>query len=324
MAGAMAGTAILDAQLTNSLQTVTLTINNDCNLSCPHCYLQYDNGRSLIANDLISFVCDNDFQHLAIVGKEPLYDSSSRAVCKKIAELAARSQKTVSIITNGLNLTEISPDLSKSLAYIDVSFDGGPSSYSTYRKGSLRKLQRGLEHLTRIGFRDVNALHVLSTATVSKVDDMMRVKELFDFRRIMFSPYVQTSNFGSNSVDTVDLEGLLLSLSQSDLFMTEANAILIIGNESIHSESVNHLSVLQLADTYGMTSKIRYVSEDPLLYGILRVTFDGYILTPYQSLHTVNYSEVGLNISNADLHSVSLADIYKNMRMGHDHIPTCN
>jgi hypothetical protein len=324
MAGAMAGTAILDAQLTESLQTVTLTINNDCNLSCPHCYLQYESERSVINDDLISFVCNHDFKHLAIVGKEPLYNSASLAVCEKIAKLAATNCKTVSLITNGLNLSLINPSLLKSLSYIDLSLDGGPRSYSKYRQGSLSKILSGLEHLRRNGFTDVNALHVLSTATVSNVDDMMRVNEFFDFRRVMFSPYVPTSNFGTNAVNAVDIEELLFRLSESELFMTEPKAVLLVGTENVPLGSGNVGDVRELAEMYGMLAKIHYVAEDPLLYGIIRMTFDGYVLTPYQSLHTVDYRDVGYDLSNVDLCSVSLDGIYQNMRMGHDHIPLCN
>jgi MoaA/NifB/PqqE/SkfB family radical SAM enzyme len=324
MAGAMAGTAILNAGLTKSLHTVTLTINNDCNLSCPHCYLQYQGSVSIIADDLISFICEDNFEHLAIVGKEPLYNSESLAICEKIAERAVAKSKTVSLITNGLNLSLIKPRLLEHLSYIDLSLDGGPATYSQYRKASLSKILSGLEHLRRNGFKNVNALHVLNTRTADNVDDMMRVKEFFDFRRVMFSPYVKTSNFGANAVDALEIEALLSSLSRSELFMSEPNAVLLVGTENLPPESGRRDNVLELANRYGLAEKIHHIAEDPLLYGIIRVTFDGYVLTPYQSLHTTEYRKVGRDISKVDLRDLSLGGIYQAMRIGHDHIPLCN
>lgn len=322
MAGAMAGTAILNTQLTNSLHTVTLTINNDCNLSCPHCYLQYKGEERRISDRLMSFVCREDYKHLAIVGKEPLFNSDSLGICERVAELAVANSKTISLITNGLNLSLVTPALLGRLSYIDLSLDGGPETYSQYRKGSLSKIISGLDHLRRKGFEDVNALHVLSTNTIHNLNDMMRVRELFDFRRIMFSPYVPTLNFGSNDVGVLDAKTLFAELSASDAFMREPNALLLIGEDYILNGAVGDApDTADLVRKHGLTNKVFYVGDDPLLHGIIRVTFDGYVLTPYQSLHTLDYRRVGLDLSGLHLESVRLGNIYQDMRLGYEHNP---
>jgi MoaA/NifB/PqqE/SkfB family radical SAM enzyme len=56
MAGAIAGTAILNCKLQSALDTVALTINNSCNLHCPHCYLQYDGPNESITSGVISLL----------------------------------------------------------------------------------------------------------------------------------------------------------------------------------------------------------------------------------------------------------------------------
>lgn len=318
----MAGTAILNCDLSQTLQTVTLTINNKCNLSCPHCYLQYNgSNQDRIANETLALVSRSQFKHLAIVGKEPLVDSASISISEKIAKSAFQDCKTVSLITNGLNLIFVKPDFLKNLSYIDVSLDGGPDTYEKYRNGSLKKLLRGLAHLRNYGFLNVNALHVLNTDTIDNVDDMMKVVDFFDFRHIMFSPYVKTSNYGVNSVKELEIERIFSILSQSKLFMAEPKACLLVGSDNPSFSNKNY-SIEDLAEKYGIGTKIKYIKEDPLLYGIIRVTYDGFALTPYQSLNTINYHRSGINLTKFNKDNKGLQDIYKTMR--HDHIAINN
>ena len=57
MAGAIAGTAILKASnLSDKLHTITMTINNECNMNCPHCYLHCENDKSLISQETINSI----------------------------------------------------------------------------------------------------------------------------------------------------------------------------------------------------------------------------------------------------------------------------
>ncbi|MDQ4123231.1 MAG: radical SAM protein [Acidobacteriota bacterium] len=313
MAGAMAGTAILNSSLSQKLQTVTLTINNKCNLSCPHCYLQYNSNLDKITAETLELVSQSQFKHLSIVGKEPLVDSTSISISEKISKLASQSSKTISLITNGLNLSMVKPEFLKNLSYIDISFDGGPETYEKYRNGSLSKLIRGLEHLRNCNFLNVNALHVLNTETIGNVDDMMKVRDYFNFRHIMFSPYVNTSNFGLNSVRELKIESIISALSQSKLFRAEPKAFLLVGADNLTSSNKNH-SIEDLTEKYGMGAKIKIIKEDPLLYGIIRVTYDGFALTPYQSLNTINYQKTGINLTKLNRQNRLLQDVYKTMR----------
>src|SRR4051812_33903172 len=105
MGGAMAGSAICSARsASDDLDMVTLTINNVCNLSCPHCYLQYGGETSLIGPDNVFRVMSSSFRHLCIVGMEPLANRASSDVVSELVTKATTLGKTVSLITNGLNL----------------------------------------------------------------------------------------------------------------------------------------------------------------------------------------------------------------------------
>src|ERR1022692_1029770 len=105
MAGAMAGSAVLTARdRVRELGIVTLTINNSCNLHCPHCYLQYagENG-DLIEWDDVSHILESRFNHLCIVGKEPLADRRAADVTSRLVTAAVDMGRSCSFITNGLN-----------------------------------------------------------------------------------------------------------------------------------------------------------------------------------------------------------------------------
>jgi MoaA/NifB/PqqE/SkfB family radical SAM enzyme len=104
MAGAMAGSAILAAgSRKDSLSIVTLTINNTCNLACPHCYLQYAGPEFFALDSVLDAVLDSNCEGISIVGKEPLANKESADRVRELVERAAEKGKWVSLITNGLN-----------------------------------------------------------------------------------------------------------------------------------------------------------------------------------------------------------------------------
>lgn len=312
MAGAIAGTAILDCEPRPILQTVTLTVNNLCNLSCPHCYLQYRSGQSFLDEGVLEVVLASQYRHLAIVGKEPLVNAASIALSDRIAALAVSSGKTVSLITNGLNLCSVPPTLFENLAYIDVSLDGGPGTYEQYRHGSLSRLRSGLEYLRRLRFRNVNALHVLNDRTVDAVDDMMQVRDFTDFKTIMFSPYLETLNDGTNSVGGVNLESLLCGLAGSHRFMNEPRAFLLMDPYHLQGQELTFEALEELLARYGLNQKVKLIRNDPLHYGIIRVTYDGLALPPYDSIHPSRYQDVGYNVLRPG-HIVRLEHLFRSM-----------
>ena len=121
MTGAMAGsTATRFAVPRDQLDVLTLTINNSCSLDCPHCYLRYDGPARLIDRGLVEEVFRARFRHLAVVGKEPLLDPSSAAVCEDLIYGCDRSGKSSSIITNGFGLRLLSPTALAALSWVDV------------------------------------------------------------------------------------------------------------------------------------------------------------------------------------------------------------
>lgn len=305
MGGAIAGTAILkNLSPSRKLKTITLTINNSCNLTCPHCYLQYDKKSFLVEKPTLHSIFNSDFEHLAIVGKEPLVSKPSISLLEKLVEECYLKKKTTSIVTNGVGLGNLSPSVANYLDYIDVSFDGGKETYSQYRKGSFEKIIDSIYHIQSSSSVTFNALHTLSTRTIMNIDDMVGIKNFVEFKIIMFSPYLNTLHNGKNEVSIVQLKEILKRVSHSKMFMDTKETLLLLDTYHVKQERVSNEELQKLISDFTLESKIKLIEKDPLNYGIIRVTYDDYVLTPYESIHPKNYNHSNYLASQVNLNEV--------------------
>lgn len=292
MAGAIAGTAVLHLTgHSDRLRVVTLTVNNICNLQCPHCYLQYEGPNSFVEERVLDIVCESEFSHLAIVGKEPLVNQSTADRCRDLIFKCVAQGKTVSLITNGHGLRHLDQETLSLLSWIDVSFDGGPQTYTSYRHAPYERLKRNIQWLQDCGYERVNAMFALSNCNLGFINDLMAVEQEMRFERLVFSPYVVTLNHGANFVSPVSLEQFCLALTRSQAFMTSSKALALLDSRAF--SGVNMTTIRTHISKLGLLEKTALVENDPLDLGILRVTYDGLVLTPYESLDTINYRSVG-------------------------------
>ena len=119
------------------LHTISLTVNNICNMGCEHCYLSFKNStRDYICEELVGKIYDTDFNHLAIVGKEPLFDKIHAKKTRELINKFFKKGISISMITNGKNLHLLNAESLKKISHLDVSFDGGPKTYSNNRQAS--------------------------------------------------------------------------------------------------------------------------------------------------------------------------------------------
>ena len=305
MGGAIAGTAILKSlSPSRELKTITVTINNSCNLTCPHCYLQYDKKNFLIGDSTLNSIFNSDFEHLAIVGKEPLVNKSSISLLEKLVEQCYLKKKTTSIITNGIGLANLNISIANYLDYIDVSFDGGKESYHQYRKGSFDKIIDSIRLIQSNSNVKFNALHTLSSGTIEQIDDMVKVGQFADFKIIMFSPYLNTIHYGVNGVSIIQLDEILKRLSISNAFQDSKETLLLLDTYHIKQEGSSAEEIDRLISFYQFNSKIVLIDKDPLNYGIIRITYDDFVLTPYESIHPKNYGQSHYFASQENLNNV--------------------
>lgn len=302
MAGAIAGTAILKASnLSDKLHTITLTINNQCNLNCPHCYLHCENDKSLISQETINSIFKAKFKHIAIVGREPLFNQSSIEKINTIVKQAKTRDISVSIVTNGLNLKKIPKSTIELIDYVDISFDGGEKSYFNFRKSSFSHVIDGVNYLKDCGLKEINALHTICDSTIDFINDCINIRDYANFSNIMFSPYLITDNFGENTVNPVHLLDLINVLLSNDLFMSTEEAFLLIDNYHLEQDGILSEQIESLIINNKIEKKLRLFKHDPILHGILRVTYDDLVLSPRNSLHPKLYAESNYHASNSNI-----------------------
>ncbi len=301
MGGVVSGSAIMIPKSTGQLHTITLTINNQCNLHCPHCYLKYSGTKDIIEDKTIDFIFNREssFKHLAIVGKEPLVDKRSISICRSIILKAADKNLAISLMTNGVNLQLLGDDILPFLTFLDISLDGGRRSYYQYRGVPLKKIENNLVWLNKNGFNRVNALEILNNRTIQYIDDMMEFALSSNFLKILFSPYVPTESEGVDDVEFVTLKESLSALKCSSLFMNANNALLIMDIYHCWFEGISMEDAYAIARSEGMSHKVYFVPDDPTALGVIRVTYDGLVLASFDALHTSWYSRKGMPLKES-------------------------
>jgi MoaA/NifB/PqqE/SkfB family radical SAM enzyme len=298
MGGAMAGSAICFARPTaDSLDVVTLTINNVCNLSCPHCYLQYTGETSLIDWANVLHVLKATFRHLCIVGKEPLANRASADLVRRLVLEATSAGRSVSLITNGLNLPFLDAETLTNLSWLDVSMDAGRLSYKAYRGGSYNKLSRGIEYALRHGLRDLRILHTVSSANVGVLRDMVNAAFDVDCRLVVISPFQATRASGEQSVAMIPPSKLLDALI--DTGVAEDIRLRLVLDLGYLSHFGNTEVVESATRMFG--ERFINIGSDPIDRGIIRVTYDGLVLSPLESINTIDYSKFGRPLAQRSL-----------------------
>lgn len=307
MTGAIAGTAILNVKPNKGkLHTVTLTVNDYCNLDCSYCYLRAETNNHFVREDVLRRLEHSEFGHLAIVGKEPL---ASKNDTEKTLDIVRRFREkgiSVSLITNGIGLKHIR-EAPTGLDYIDVSFDGGPETFKVREKISYQELKENIQRIGSYGVR-FNALQTVYSQNLNQIGSMMAIREIEDINTILFSPYLDTRNYGQDGVSKAALNKLLEAFSDSRRFREDANSLSLIDRFHVEQDSIDFTQIKNQIRMYGLENKVRVIEEDPLSYGIVRVTHDGLVLTPKQSLHVRDYPNL-----RASHQEDSLEQVYQRM-----------
>jgi len=300
MSGAMSGSAILAAHARQStLSIVALTINNTCNLACPHCYLQYDGPRGLVSDEVLACVLESNCEGICIVGMEPLANRAAARRVDEIVERAGSRGKWVSIITNGLNAALLPADTAKRLAWIDVSLDGGPRTYEQYRNGSWTKLLRALAELRERTPIELRLLQTLSWETASAIDDMLDASALLQARFTVFSPFQITRGTRVQTATEIDPVSYVNALApyrhNPDIFVTMDATY---GGH--HTDTPE--AVARGRELFG--GRFLYVDTDPIDRGLMRVTYDGIATTPFGAINTRDYATVGMPVQRERLDAI--------------------
>lgn len=159
------------------IKSVSIFVNNMCNLRCPYCYLAGTNGE--VAQEIddieaLSFVqkLHTHFQleSLIIVGREPLL--SFDKTLNLLAGARAMGIPKTGLVTNGTLITkDYAAKLASLASFIDVSVDGLEETHEATRgKGNFAKTIIGIQHLLDAG-ADVFVLHKVDGASAPQLDE---------------------------------------------------------------------------------------------------------------------------------------------------------
>jgi len=292
--GATIGTSMLD-QARGVGPIVALTINNICQLSCPMCYLEtgHKTGLQLISPAVLTRMWSMCPARVAIVGKEALFNAKSRRVTADIVREGHDRGIPVDLITNGMNLASFVkeyPDEVRLLHHIDVSIDA-PHSQEQYEQcrpgGVLENVICGIR-LAQKGGAEIRILNTLHATTLPWVEETVaRSRELTD-SWIMFSPFIATNRAsGSHTMRMMEISTIVDVLSASPSFM--ANSRALVGFDPYYCEfSLESLGSIQEAGRI-FGDHLLIIKETPAELGIVRITYDGFVLDPFVALNTAQY-----------------------------------
>jgi hypothetical protein len=207
----------------------------------------------------------------------------------------------MNVISNGLNLNLGDKELFQSLNVLDISMDGGETTYKIYRRGSYEKILRNIQRVKELNpDLAVNCLNVISKQTIDSLDEILDIKA--DFRKTYFSPYLRTFNQGQTHVDVLPVTEILKFLTTSKRFMEDPRAVLSFGLAHVADAATSEQEVIDI-DSWAREFIVNNFPEGKVTYppevlkqGMLRITYDGLMMDPYYALHTELYKTKSVNL----------------------------
>ena len=286
--GAFAGSAALLCQsLRSDVSVVTLTMNNACNLKCPHCYLQYDAEDSYVAPYVVEAMARSAAEAVAIVGMEPLRNRRSAEVLAGIVSATKAAGKKVGLVTNGLNAHLLPPETAALLDWVDVSVDGTRSTYQSIRGAPVAKLERGVARLKTLGVRRINVLHTLHAENLADLADLSHFgRELMLDGEVVLSPFSATRHEGLQPRDLrIEPAEFLSALETADCDLSRCWVVLDLDWIPSGADRAAFAASVETR----MGGRAVLFCADPADYGMIRITYDARVMTPRQAMHTSDY-----------------------------------
>ncbi len=312
--GAFAGSAALFCkELRPDISVVTLTMNNSCNLRCPHCYLQYAGEDAYVAPYVVDAIAASCAEAVAIVGMEPLKNLRSAAEVAVIVKAVKASGKKVGLVTNGLNAHLLHPKTAQLLDWVDVSIDGVRSTYQSIRGAPVAKLERGVARLHELGVRQVNVLHTLHTDNIAQLAELATFgRELAEGGQVILSPFSATRHEGVQPRDlTITPGAFLAALQGPDCDLADCWVVLDLDWLPEIRDRAEFASRVEDA----LDGRAVLFKADPASYGMVRITYDARVMTPRQAMHTSDYRNATRPLDRRALNEVLSKPIAVSMQV---------
>lgn len=294
MGGVVIGSTMLEP-IKKGDRIIALTVNDYCQLKCPHCYLETrDSGRRVISDDLIKTMWAMEPTSIVVVGKEPLFNRESRQITADIICHGQTCGVSVSIITNGMNLRAFATeeaDALRGLNHIDVSLGAVTQEHYVLCRpnGVLDDVMDGIKAAQDCGV-DVRLLHVVSRLSLPWIEETAAGSRALTESIIMFSPFAKTERAtGPYAVEEVPLYEMMNALKSAPSFMSNPKAVILF--DPYHCEFTG----VRMDQIKEMGAKLRehlvIIEKTPEELGVIRFTYNGLVLNPRLALDTARYPQ---------------------------------
>lgn len=160
------------------LKTLSLYVDNQCNLSCQHCF--YNAAKGVVEtpikhSDMMSFIdqiAAQGVSRVIFLGGEPLL----RSDISEIANYAQSKKLETVLVTNGTLITrDNTPEITEAFSEIQISLDGLEAENDHIRgKGSFHRALNGVRQLIDAGY-DVQISCTVSQINIDKLDPFIQL-----------------------------------------------------------------------------------------------------------------------------------------------------
>jgi len=202
-------------------RSVALVVNNECNLSCRHCYLQIPDfaGIRLASDDwakVIDTAVASGIEQLLVVGKEALVGTTGPRVLAKLAETRAKHPNLrTGLITNGHFLHKHWDLLeSGTLSHLDLSMEGDEEDHDAIRgTGSYAAVRDNLKTAADLLGERLFVTMTVQKRSLARLDKALLAFAGLGVRSVAFAPY-KALPYTDQSLDLsdADLRGFFAGL----------------------------------------------------------------------------------------------------------------
>jgi len=303
-------------------KTVTLVVNNSCNLACRHCYLQVEKltAGALRVEEwerLSSSILDTAPELICLSGKEVFLGKTGPAVIKFLAaqRAAGRGATRLGVITNG-TLIEPHYDLIEQadFSYFDISIDGIEEDHDAVRgQGAFAQLAPNLSWASRtLGKR----LFVSQTFQRRNFQNFVKTVAMLDqfgvenigcgfYRPLAYTdqsltlsaPEIDEVFSGLSKLESIELDSPKVILFELDTVqMTALSAFFrsrwFDANAIISDENGNLYLEHELKN--GLKLQFRFSLTPSLVFDSSRITPEGNYLAADDTIDTSKYARYSL------------------------------
>ena len=178
-------------------RSLALVVNNECNLSCPHCYLQIPrlSGNRLSAGEwqrVIDSAVQEGIDQFLIVGKEVLFGQTGPQVLAMLGEIHAQHPDLrTGIITNGVLLHKHFDLVERAnLNHMDISMEGDAENHDAIRgTGTFAAVRSNVERAARLLGERLFTTMTLQKRNIRRLDKALMAFAELGVRSVAIAPY---------------------------------------------------------------------------------------------------------------------------------------